>query len=333
MSKGDIGATLRLHDCRILHDTAKIHARLDAKSSQVVTLSDSGDIGNYAVGNRENRLVNLIGHLNEIFWISDDTFSEIYLMSPSCKKILGIRAEALAADTGLFLRMVHPDDQLRVKEIFKAVTARKKQLHLEYQMFRRDGDVRLLSHTVIPDFDTETKQDILIHVAEDITERRVVEEQLESALLQLESEKAALERKNTALGEIFEQIEREKSTIARRVQTNIDRVVMPLLDLVSEKLSDDQRQPLSLIKSCLHNAVSPFVSELETRFTRLTPREIEVCNLVKNGLSSKAIARTLHVSPETVNKQRKQIRRKLGITNTKTNLITYLKSLDLNISG
>lgn len=53
---------------------------------------------------------------------------------------------------------------------------------------------------------------------------------------------------------------------------------------------------------------------------RLTPREIEVCDLIKAGSASKDIARTLSISFKTVEKHRDNIRKKLGIANRRINL-------------
>jgi DNA-binding CsgD family transcriptional regulator len=74
--------------------------------------------------------------------------------------------------------------------------------------------------------------------------------------------------------------------------------------------------------------VSPFLHELESRFSTLTPREIEICGLIRNGYTTKQIAGVLSRSVQTVLKQRKSIRKKLRISNRRTNLASYLKSFE-----
>ena len=59
----------------------------------------------------------------------------------------------------------------------------------------------------------------------------------------------------------------------------------------------------------------------------MTPREIEICNLLKNGLTSKEIGNLLSVSSETISKHRFHIRKKLGIKNKNENIVTILKAL------
>ena len=62
-------------------------------------------------------------------------------------------------------------------------------------------------------------------------------------------------------------------------------------------------------------------------FSKLSPREIEICSLIKIGETSKEIAKALKISAATVQKHREAIRRKLGLTNRDVNLPSYLKNL------
>ncbi|UCE35779.1 MAG: LuxR family transcriptional regulator, partial [Deltaproteobacteria bacterium] len=48
--------------------------------------------------------------------------------------------------------------------------------------------------------------------------------------------------------------------------------------------------------------------------------------MIRNGLQTKEIAELCSISLATVNRHREHIRRKLGITNSKRNLLTYLQS-------
>jgi DNA-binding CsgD family transcriptional regulator len=60
---------------------------------------------------------------------------------------------------------------------------------------------------------------------------------------------------------------------------------------------------------------------------KLTTKEIEVCNMVKAGLSNIDISRLQYISPKTVEGHRKSIRQKLGLTGKKINLTSYLQQL------
>jgi PAS domain S-box-containing protein len=58
----------------------------------------------------------------------------------------------------------------------------------------------------------------------------------------------------------------------------------------------------------------------------LTPREMEVCQHIRDGLSSKEIASRLSISPKSVQTHRNHIRRKLGLLNQAMNLAGYLRT-------
>ncbi len=66
-------------------------------------------------------------------------------------------------------------------------------------------------------------------------------------------------------------------------------------------------------------------NHLETSpFILLTPKEIEVCRLLRGGRRSNEIASLLNISNLTVFTHRNRIRKKLGIANKHINLISYL---------
>ena len=60
----------------------------------------------------------------------------------------------------------------------------------------------------------------------------------------------------------------------------------------------------------------------------LTRRELEICRYLRNGLSSKEIAGVLSISTQSVQTHRHHIRRKLGLLNSRANLVSYLKSAE-----
>lgn len=62
-------------------------------------------------------------------------------------------------------------------------------------------------------------------------------------------------------------------------------------------------------------------------FITLSPREVQVCEYIRRGMSNKEIGELLSLSPMTVEKHRHSIRKKLGLTNTDVNLSSYLRNL------
>jgi PAS domain S-box-containing protein len=159
----------------------------------------------------------------------------------------------------------------------------------------------------------------------EIAERKKVEQALIESESKLQKQKLALEQKNIALREIIAQIEVEKRKIKNDIETNINTVVSPIL-----KKLEIERAPLKyvdLLQYHLKKLTSSFGSKITEKNLKLTPREIEICNMIKGGLTSKDISNLLSISYRTVEKHRRNIRQKIGISNKNINLTSFLHNL------
>jgi DNA-binding CsgD family transcriptional regulator len=145
----------------------------------------------------------------------------------------------------------------------------------------------------------------------------------------LHTEQEALMRSKIALQEVLTKVEEERREVGKRVQTNINDVIMPVLYALEARASVEESGYITLLKRHLKEIASPFSSELSKKFATLTPTELQLCNMIRNGLPSKEIACIRRVSPATVSRQRESIRRKLGVTNKDINLSTFLCTFGL----
>ena len=143
---------------------------------------------------------------------------------------------------------------------------------------------------------------------------------------QLQVERAALEQSNIALRQVMARIHEEKAEIGKALQSNVDKIILPILDAVESDASPQQRGYLSLLRHNLQEIVSPFSNQLAKAFMGLTPAEIRICDMVRRGLTTKEIARLQSISSATVSRHREHIRRKLELTNKDVNLTTYLNT-------
>jgi PAS domain S-box-containing protein len=157
-------------------------------------------------------------------------------------------------------------------------------------------------------------------VNRDVTGLRKVEKELEE-------QNKRLQEKNTALREVLAQLENEKQRIGDQVHANVERLVLPLLQKLEARSSEEDKKYLAVVRENLHEITSSFGTRIAQQMHRMTQKEIELCDMIKRGLSSKEIAQLMNISFRTVETHRNRIRKKLGIADPRVNLVTYLKSI------
>ncbi len=159
-----------------------------------------------------------------------------------------------------------------------------------------------------------------------IATRMATEQELKETNRQLTVERLALQEANTALRTVLGRIEDEKREIRRDIEANVEKVILPVLNALSLRVPEQQRSYLDFLRTNLLDMTSPFVNELSRKYRSLTPTEIRVCKMIRDGLRTKEIAQIRGVSPATVSRHREHIRRKLGIANRAVNLTTHLQA-------
>lgn len=138
-----------------------------------------------------------------------------------------------------------------------------------------------------------------------------------------------LEELNTALTVLLDKREEDKSVIEEKIMCNVKALVTPYLAKLKKVSSvQSQKTMINILESNLNELISSFSHRLSSKYLNLSPSEIQVANLVKQGMTNKEIAEILHVTSRTISFHRENIRKKLGLTNKKNNLKTYLMSLD-----
>jgi PAS domain S-box-containing protein len=143
----------------------------------------------------------------------------------------------------------------------------------------------------------------------------------------LTDERTTLRDRTVALREVLQQVEEGKQSLARQTQANVNKIAIPILESMEAIAGEPLCYQTRLLRSCLEDICCPLALALDKKLPSLSPREHEICQFVRNGLSSKEIAASFRTSEQTVLKQRKTIRRKLGLKHTKTNLASHLRTL------
>lgn len=137
-----------------------------------------------------------------------------------------------------------------------------------------------------------------------------------------------LEDANTALKVLLKHREDDKDELQGNIVSNVKELIMPYVGKLRMVRSAPQQDAyLDVIENNLNNIISPFLRNVTLNHFNLTPREIEVANLVKDGKSTKDIGEILNLSTRAVEFHRDNIREKLGLKKTKANLRSTLLSL------
>ncbi len=149
---------------------------------------------------------------------------------------------------------------------------------------------------------------------------------LRTAHRAIQREHQALQEANIALRTVLARLEEEKNGIKASVAANIQKVVMPIVFELELEVTGRQRSYVTLLRRSLQEIASPFLTHISRDHVQLTPVEIAIGTMIRNGLSTKEIAQLRCISPATVRRHRENIRRKLGLRNRKANLATYLQA-------
>ena len=120
----------------------------------------------------------------------------------------------------------------------------------------------------------------------------------------------------------------DRLDLQRNVISNIRELVMPYVDKLKYRLSDTENRALvDILETNLRDVSSPFLRNMTLSQYHLTPKEIQVANLIREGKSTKDIARMMHLSTRSVEYHRDKIRNRIGLKNQKVNLRSYLLTL------
>lgn len=231
-----------------------------------------------------------------------------------------------------WIENMFPEDKERVSREWEQAVKKRCPFKSEFRFRRDNGKIVWVFGQAVPESGVG-ELDIaggFVGTITDITDHMQAEEKLRQSHDDLEDRvkqrTAELENKNIALHEILGRIEVEKRQVKDAIKANSEELLLPLLRRIKNKKGRIDLRILDLLKKNIEGLTSSFGVKVSDRKLRLTPREIEVCGMIKNGFGSKEISEMLSVSLGTVENHRRNIRHKLNIANKSINLTTYLQS-------
>lgn len=257
----------------------------------------------------------IIDNLPGLFFIIDEKF-RFLLWNDHFMLTTGYSEEEMRRMSALDL---HPASRQRaaaerIKQGFLAGNFN----HEEDVVFKDGSECTLMITAGRIQYDGKT---CLIGTCIDVTEKK-------KALDELKRSAANLEEANIALRVLMKHNKQEQKNFEAKLQAYVNDLVMPYLNkLKKSNLDERNKKYLQALESNLNSVLSPFLSNFQSLYRKLTPQEIQIVDLIGKGKSTKEIADMLNAAVNTIATHRNNIRKKLNLRNAKVNLRSHFMSL------
>ena len=220
------------------------------------------------------------------------------------------------------------EDLTGARETFIKALKTDKSYVREYRIKTKSEDILWIQERAMILCDEKGEIDYVSGVFFDVTEQKRAQEALRKSEAELLKKSRHLEEVNVALNILLKRREEDKKDFEENILANVKELVLPYVEkLKNSRLHSDQMTLVGILESNMKEIFSPFVTKLSSRFLSLTPTEIKVASLIKDGKTSKEIAALLLASENTIRSHRFHIRSKLDLKKKKINLRSYLRSI------
>jgi len=260
-----------------------------------------------------------------IYMAALDEKSTTLYVSPQIKWILGYTQEEYSEYPDIWAQCLHPDDRERVLSEVSHCHKTGEPFRAEYKIIRRDGQIIWFHDEALVVEDEQGSPLFLLGVNTDITERKKAELDLREREMDLLSKTQRLEALNTALTVLLEKRENDKRELQGNVLLNVKQLAEPYIEKLKRSgLNTQQKAFLEILESNMNEIFSSFEYTFSSPHLNLTPSEIQIANLIKQGKTTKEICDLLNASQKAVAFHRGNIRKKLGLASRKINLKSQL---------
>ncbi|MDD5271648.1 MAG: PAS domain S-box protein [Methylovulum sp.] len=256
-------------------------------------------------------------------------------------RITGYSPEEAIGQTPVFLRSEVHDEGFYLN--VWATIANDGYWQGEIWDRRKNGEIFPVWHTIAAVTDEYGAITHYVGSFTDITAQKQAEKVLREASQHLESQVASSQEElatikaesaaiNATLNVLLKHQETDKIEAQNTFSQDVELTVLAFLQKLKQATVDQQQiRLIGIIESNLLQIVKSYgsvSSGLSAAYSQLTPLEVQVASMVRQGIPTKHIATALNISSGTVSVHRKHIRKKLGLANGKGgNLCSYLRSL------
>ena len=231
-------------------------------------------------------------------------------------------------------KRVHPDDLNQAeKKIKSCLNGASKDYSAEFRFKTKTDDwMWIQGQGRIFEYDDQGNPLRFTGTHHDINDRKRAEHALKISHETLEEKvrerTAELEEMNTALKVLLKKGEKDRQDIEENISANFKLRVSPALDRLKKAFAQKKEYTqIELLEHELADIMSGFSKKLSHPLAGLTPMEIQIASMIKQGKSNKDISTLFGRSAHTIANHRENIRKKLGLKNQKINLRSYLTTL------
>ncbi len=178
------------------------------------------------------------------YWIDAD--GSFRYISPFCKDVCGYDREEFYRDPQLLKKLIHPDDRMIYEQHFEqAFACSDSAAPIDFRIITLDGQVRWIGHACRPVFDAHGNPNGRRSSNRDITDRKLMEQQLHSLNAELE---VRVTRRTSELAKLNKELESFCYSISHELRAPIARLEA-FSKVLTECLDDAQPDELSHLAS------------------------------------------------------------------------------------
>ena len=147
-----------------------------------------------ALRESERRFQLIAESIDEVFWMVDVKNDRIVYVSPAYERVWGLNTQALFQDRSAFHDIIHPDDRERVQNEDAEAERNGTPVDHEYRVVRPDGSLVWIWDRGAPVRNANGEVQYFVGLAQDITQRKQLEQDLQARTRKLERSNVELER-------------------------------------------------------------------------------------------------------------------------------------------